>query len=135
MARSPDAIGLAPLQGSPIDPHNIFFSIFHPSSGRHNWGPKGAVPAAELPKANDNTPAGDAELLGLWTQQAQEIDEDARADLIKDIQRAMAKSMWLVPWPGVSTAYVYQPWVKGIRLIRGYAFGAETATHMWLDKA
>jgi peptide/nickel transport system substrate-binding protein len=131
----PDAIGLAPLQGSPIDPHNIFFSIFHPSSGRHNWGPKGAIPAADLPKANDLSPAGDAALLDLWNKQAQEIDEDARAEIIKDIQRAMAKSMWLVPWPGVSTAYVYQPWVKGIRLVRGYAFGAETATHMWLDKA
>ena len=27
--------GLAPLMGSPMDPHNIFFSIFHPSSSRH----------------------------------------------------------------------------------------------------
>jgi ABC-type transport system substrate-binding protein len=130
----PDGIGLAPLQGSPIDPHNIFFSIFHPSSGRHNWGPKGAIPAAELPREGDNTPAGDAQLLDLWNQQAQELDEDARVELVKEIQRVMAKSMWLVPWPGVSTAYVYQPWVRGIRLIRGYAFGAETATHMWLDR-
>jgi peptide/nickel transport system substrate-binding protein len=130
----PNAIGLAPLQGSPIDPHNIFFSVFHPSSGRHNWGPKGAVPAAELPKANDPTPAGDAELLALWTKQAQELDPDKRADLVKDVQRMMAQSMWLVPWTGVSTAYVYQPWVKNIKLIRGYGFGAETAVDMWLDK-
>jgi hypothetical protein len=78
----PNQIGLAPLIGSPIDPHNIFFSIFHPTSGRHNWGPKGPV-----------------------------------------------------PWPGVSTAYVYQPWVRNIRLIRGYGFGAETAVHLWVDKA
>ena len=76
-----------------------------------------------MPKPTTLSPAGDAELLGLWTQQAQELDEDARAELVKDVQRSMAKSMWLVPWPGVSTAYVYQPWVKGIRLIRGYAFG------------
>ena len=128
-------IGLAPLIGSPIDPHNIIFSVFHPSSGRHNWGPKGAVPPAELPKANDNTPAGDAGLLRLWTSQAQELDEDARVEILHEIQRSMAESMWLVPWPGVSTAYVYQPHVKNIRLIRGYAFGVETAVHMWLDKA
>jgi peptide/nickel transport system substrate-binding protein len=130
----PDAIGLAPLQGSPIDPHNIFFSVFHPSSGRHNWGPKGAVPAAELPKANDLSPAGDADLLALWNQQAQELDEDARVELVRDVQRMMAESMYLVPWPGVSTAYVYQPWVKNIRLIRGYDFGAETSVHLWVDK-
>jgi len=130
----PDGIGLAPLIGSPIDPHNIIFAVFHPSSGRHNWGPKGAVPAADLPKANDPSPAGDADLLALWTEQAQEIDEEARAALLKDVQRSMAESMWLVPWPGVSTAYVYQPWVKNIRLIRGYGFGVETAVNMWLDK-
>lgn len=131
----PNQIGLAPLQGSPIDPHNIFFTIFHPSSGRHNWGPKGPVPAAELPRANDPSPAGDANLLQAWTAQAQELDEDARVDLVQDVQRMMAESMYLVPWPGVSTAYVYQPWVKNIRLIRGYGFGAETAIHMWLDRA
>jgi peptide/nickel transport system substrate-binding protein len=131
----PNQIGLAPLQGSPIDPHNIFFSVFHPTSGRHNWGPKGPVPAAELPRANDPSPAGDAELLALWTKQAQELDEEARVELVRDVQRMMAESMYLVPWPGVSTAYVYQPWVKNIRLIRGYGFGAETAVHLWVDKA
>ena len=130
----PNQIGLAPLIGSPIDPHNIFFSIFHPTSGRHNWGPKGPVPAAELPRANDPSPAGDAELLALWTKQAQELDEEARVELVRDVQRMMAESMYLVPWPGVSTAYVYQPWVKNIRLIRGYGFGAETAVHLWVDK-
>jgi peptide/nickel transport system substrate-binding protein len=130
----PNSFGLAPLIGSPIDPHNIFFTVFHPSSGRHNWGPKGAVPAADLPKANDPSPAGDAALLALWSKQALELDTDKRVDLVKDVQRAMAESMWFVPWTGVSTAYVYQPWVKNIKLIRGYGFGVETAVDMWLDK-
>jgi ABC-type transport system substrate-binding protein len=129
----PNQIGLAPLIGSPIDPHNIIFSVFHPSSGRHNWGPKGPVPAADLPKANDPSPAGDADP-SLSDQQAQETDDEARVELMRDVQRMMAESMWLVPWPGVSTAYVYQPWVKNIRLIRGYGFGVETAVNMWLDK-
>jgi peptide/nickel transport system substrate-binding protein len=130
----PNAFGLAPLMGSPMDPHNIFFTIFHPSSARHNWGPKGAVPAAELPRAGDNSPAGDATLLGLWTKQAQELDLDARIEVVHDVQRNMAESMWLVPWPGVSTAYTYQPWVKGIELTRGYAYGVEALVNMWIDK-
>jgi len=92
------------------------------------------VPAAELPRANDPSPAGDAELLALWTKQAQELDEEARVELVRDVQRMMAESMYLVPWPGVSTASVYQPWVRNIRLIRGYGFGVETAVHLWLDK-
>jgi ABC-type transport system substrate-binding protein len=73
-------------------------------------------------------------LLDLWNQQAQELDEDARVELVREVQRMMAESMYLVPWPGVSTAYVYQPWVKNIQLIRGYGFGAETAVHLWVDR-
>jgi peptide/nickel transport system substrate-binding protein len=131
----PNQMGLAPLMGSPMDPHNIFFTIFHPSSARHNWGPKGAIPAAQLPQAGANSPAGDTALLQLWNQQATELDLDARTEIIHEIQRSMAESMWLVPWPGVSTAYAYQPWVKGVRLVRGYGYGAEVAPHIWIDKS
>ena len=46
----------------------------------------------------------------------------------------MAECMWLVPWIGVSTAYVYQPWVKNLKLIRWYGFAVETAVNMFLDK-
>jgi ABC-type transport system substrate-binding protein len=129
-----NGFGLAPLMGSPMDPHNIFFTIFHPSSARHNWGPKGAVPRDQLPKAGDNSPAGDAALLDLWTKQAQELDLDARVELVHEIQRVMAESMWLVPWPGVSTAYAFQPWVKNVAVTRGYAYGIEALVNMWLDK-
>ena len=129
--------GLAPLQGSPMDPHNIFFSIFHPSSARHNWGPQGdphAIPPDQLPIAGAMSPAGDGALLDLWNQSATELDEDARAEIIREIQNMMAETMYFVPWPGSSTAYIFQPWVKGIRLIRGYAYGAETLPHLWLDR-
>lgn len=134
---SENALGLAPLMGSPMDPHNIFFTIFHPTSARHNWGPQGdphAIPREELPRANDPSPAGDADLLALWDAQAAETDFDARVELVRDVQRMMAESMYLVPWPGVSTAYMFQPWVKGIKLIRGYEYGIATATKLWLDR-
>jgi peptide/nickel transport system substrate-binding protein len=129
-----NAMGLAPLMGSPMDPHNIFFTIFHPSSARHNWGPKGPVPAADLPVSGANSPAGDATLLKLFSDQAQALDEEERIELIKEIQRNMAESMWLVPWPGVSTAYTYQPWVKNVTLTRGYGYGIEGLVNMWIDK-
>jgi peptide/nickel transport system substrate-binding protein len=131
----PNALGLAPLMGSPMDPHNIFFTIFHPSSARHNWGPKGPVPAAELPRMGDNSPAGDATLLGLWNDQASELDMDARIEIVHEIQRNMAESMWLVPWPGVSTAYAYQPWVKNVAVTRGYGYGIEALVNFWIDKS
>jgi ABC-type transport system substrate-binding protein len=122
-------LGLAPLMGSPMDPHNIFFTIFHPASARHNWGPRGSE---DLP---DNSPAGDQVLLDLWNAQAAALDFNDRAAVLADVQRNMAKSMYLVPWTGLSTAYIYQPWMKNVRLIRGYGFGSESAPLMWIDKA
>ena len=93
------------------------------------------VPADQLPIEGDGSPAGDAALLALWSQQAAETDIDTRVELVRDVQRMMAESMYLIPWPGESTAYIFQPWVKNIQLIRGYAYGLETAVNLWLDKA
>jgi ABC-type transport system substrate-binding protein len=131
-------LGLAPLMGSPMDPHNIFFTIFHPSSARHNYGPQRdphSIPRDQLPIAGDPSPAGDAALLTLWNEQAAELDFDARVEKVREVQRLMAESMYLIPWPGLSTAYIFQPWVKGVQLIRGYGFGAEVLPNLWIDRA
>ena len=34
----------------------------------------------------------------------------------------MADSMYFVPWPGTSTAYIFNPWVKNVKLVRGYGY-------------
>jgi ABC-type transport system substrate-binding protein len=128
--------GLAPLMGSPMDPHNIFFTIFHPSSARHNYGPHGdphGIPADQLPVAGDEGPSGDAEMLSMFSAQAEELDFDARVQMIHEIQNYLAGQMYFVPWTGVSTAYAFAPYVKGIQLIRGYGYGAEVAPNIWLD--
>lgn len=128
--------GLAPLMGSPMDPHNIFFTIFHPSSARHNYGPHGdphGIPADQLPVAGDEGPSGDAEMLSLFSAQAEELDFDARVQMIHEIQNYLAGKMYFVPWTGVSTAYAFAPYMKGVQLIRGYGYGAEVAPNIWLD--
>ncbi|MCH8921319.1 MAG: hypothetical protein IIA23_11545, partial [Chloroflexi bacterium] len=81
------------------------------------------------------SPAGDAALLDLWNAQAAETDFDARVELVRDVQRMMAESMYLVPWTGESTASIYQPYVKGIQHSRGYGYGSETLPGLWLDQA
>jgi ABC-type transport system substrate-binding protein len=143
-ALNENQFGLAPLMGSPMDPHNIFFSIFHPSSSRHNYGPQfpnpgdttnHAIPAANLPVAGDPGPAGDEALLSAFSEQAAEMDDAARIEKVREIQRMMAESMYFVPWTGTSTAYIYNPWVKGVKLVRGYGYGAEVAPHIWIDRA
>jgi ABC-type transport system substrate-binding protein len=130
--------GLAPLMGSPMDPHNIFFTIFHPSSARHNFGPQRdphAIPAADLPIEGDLSPAGDAALLALWNEQAGLLDLEERTAKIHEIQNVMAESMYFVPWPGVSTAFIYNPWMKNVKLVRGYGYGSEVAPNIWIDRA
>lgn len=123
-------LGIAPLQGSPMDPHNNFFTIFHPTSARHNWGPRGNE---DLP---DNSPAGDQVLLDLWTAQAAELDFEKRVEIVRDIQRNMAESMYLIPWPGLSTVSIYLPHVKNtLHTTRGYGAGSETLVDFWLDTA
>jgi ABC-type transport system substrate-binding protein len=80
-------------------------------------------------------PAGDAALLGLWNEQAALFDLDERTAKIQEIQRVMADSMYFVPWPGTSTAYIYNPWMKNVKLVRGYGYGAEVAPSIWIDKS
>ena len=113
-----------------MDPHNNFFTIFHPTSARHNWGPRGNE---DLP---DNSPAGDQELLDLWTAQAGELDFDKRVEIVREIQRNMAESMYLIPWPGLSNVSIYLPHVKNVaHTTRGYGAGVETLADLWLDTA
>ena len=45
------AVGLGPLIGSPRDPDNNFFSNFHTSAPRHNWGGTPIPEQAELDAA------------------------------------------------------------------------------------
>lgn len=123
-------LGIAPLMGAPHDPHNIFFTIFHPTSSRHNWGPRG-TDLAELP---DNSPAGDQTLLALWDAQAAELDFEARVEIVKEIQRNMAESMYLVPWTGYSGVIIHQPWVKNFQWARDYAPAVENLPHLWIDR-
>lgn len=129
-------MGLAPLMGSPMDPHNIFFRIMHPTSAIHNYGPRGdphAIPADQLPLENDNSPAGDARLLQLWSDQAAATSHEERVEIIHEIQRYMAETMYFIPWTGVSTAYIFAPHVRNVRFTRGYAYGTEGAPNLWLD--
>ena len=71
----------------------------------------------------------------MFTAQAQEMDPAARIQLIRDIQNTMAESMYFVPWTGSSTAYIFNPWVKNVKLVRGYGYGAEVAPNTWIDRS
>lgn len=77
----------------------------------------------------------DPDIRALHEQQKVEMDEEARSQQIKDIQRLNAEQMYYVPTQaGTGTTFtVYQDFVKGHRQTRGYGAPTESTAFVWLD--
>jgi len=115
-----EGIAIGPLKVA-VEPDDIFFTNYHPNSGRHNYGPgPGDI--------SENT-----DLLAKFDQQRAELDLNARIELIQEIQRDMAETMYIVPYvasPGVigNLPHVRDFWYKS-----SFAFGTETLPYVWLN--
>jgi peptide/nickel transport system substrate-binding protein len=114
------AIGLGPLIGSPRDPDDLMFRLYHTTAPRHNWG---GTPIEEQ-----------ADLDAMFDKSRTIIDVEERIEYIKDIQREMAESMLIVPYTG-SAGYGYvQPWIENWNPKSGYAYIIETAAKSWFTQ-
>ena len=108
----------------PVEPDDILFTVYHPDSGRHNWG------------AGPGDPASDPTFVAMLDAQRAEVDAEARLNLIHDIQRYMAEKMYIIPTPRGASVYGFNPnvrhfdnevpWHKG-----GYAWGTEFMPYLW----
>ena len=104
-------VAIAPVKGNTFEPDDNFFSIYHPDSGRHNYGPgPGDI--------SENTA-----LLDLFDEQRADLDAGNRVETIKDIQRIMAEQMYIVPWPAVPQIYGSQTYMQDLTPRQGYAVG------------
>ena len=112
---------MAPLKGNSYDPDDVYFTNYHPLSARHNWG------------AGPGDPSGDHALLSLWNEQRMEQDFETRVELNKEIQRVMAESMYIVPWPGQSSIWAGNPNIQNFFPRAGYGNGVEYLPFAWLD--
>ena len=100
-----------PVKGNTFEPDDNLFAIYHPDSGRHNYGPgPGDI--------SENTA-----LLDLFNEQRADLDSDNRIETIKDIQRIMAEQMYIVPWPAVPQIYGSQTYMQDLTPRQGYAAG------------
>jgi ABC-type transport system substrate-binding protein len=114
------AVGLGPLIGSPRDPDDLMFRLYHTTAPRHNWG---GTPIDEQ-----------ATLDSMFDKSRTIIDREERIEYIKEIQRTMAESMLIVPYTG-SAGYGYvQPWVVNYHDKGGYAYIIESIAKSWFTE-
>ena len=111
------AVGLGPLIGSPRDPDNNFFSNFHSSAPRHNWG---GTPIPEQ-----------AELDAAFEKSRTILKLEDRIKFIKDLQVRMAEIMNVVPYTATSGYSYVQPDVQGYYHKTGYATHIEAIAKSW----
>jgi peptide/nickel transport system substrate-binding protein len=114
------AVGLGPLIGSPRDPDDLFFRLYHSTAPRHNWG---GTPIDEQ-----------ASLDAMFDKSRTIIDVEERIANIEDIQRAMAESMLIVPYPGNAGYGYVQPWIENYNDKGGYAYIIESFAKSWFTK-
>lgn len=86
----------------------------------------------------NNSRVDDAELRDLTAKQAVEFDEEARIELLHEIQRKNMEHGYYVPHGyGAGASFTaFQPFVQGYRQNKTgvYGYGSETAPYFWLDK-
>jgi peptide/nickel transport system substrate-binding protein len=114
------AVGLGPLIGSPRDPDNQFFTNYHSSAPRHNWGGSPLAEQAELDKMFE-----DSRVI---------LDLEERISYIKDIQVRMAEIMNVVPYTATSGYGYVQPWVQNYHHKSGYAVHVEAIAKSWFTE-
>jgi peptide/nickel transport system substrate-binding protein len=114
------AIGLGPLIGSTRDPDDLFFRLFHSTAPRHNWG---------------GTPIDEQKALDAMFDKSRTLtNTEERIAYIKDIQRTMAESMLIVPYPGGAGYGYVQPWIENYNDKGGYAYIIESFAKSWFTK-
>jgi ABC-type transport system substrate-binding protein len=120
-----NALAVGPLYTA-IDPDILLFTVYHPQSGRHNWG--GALDSA-------SAPGGDAELLAMFAASESELVHEARVEKVHEIQRYMAEKMYVVPYYGWGQLIAKQPWVRNFNWKTGVSVGTDVFRTVWLDQS
>jgi hypothetical protein len=71
----------------------------------------------------------------LVLSQSRELDEDARREILYEMARRNAESMYYIPAQSSSTTTWtgYSGRMKGLRRVRGYGAGAESVMYHWID--
>lgn len=83
--------------------------------------------------------ASDAKLDGMIEAQRQELDAGKRKTMIQDIQKHMAETMPLIPYPGQSPTFsLFWPWIGNAGVFRswdGESARNTNETKLWFDKS
>jgi len=98
--------------------------------------PSGYFDTYWAPKASRGTQLfEDATYEQMLTEQDRELDNEARRELIWEIQRYMAAEAHGIPLYTGASGLAWQPWVKNFHYKASYGNGVETVARLWIDKA
>ena len=104
-----------------VEPDDVFFTNYHPDSGRRNGG------------AGPGDISEDTALLAAFEAQRQELDLETRIEMINEIQRDMAESLYIVPWLAQAGVFSTMPQVQDSYYKSSFRVGTETYPRVWLD--
>ena len=104
-----------------VEPDDIFFTNYHPDAGRRNGG------------AGPGDISEDTALLAAFDAQRRELDLETRVEMINEIQRDMAESLYIVPWLAQAGVFSTMPQVQDFYYKSSFRFGTETLPRVWLD--
>lgn len=120
LGKMPDGAAVGPFIGAPRDPDDILMRLYWSQSPRHNWG---GAPIAEM-----------AQLDAMFVKQRKQLNLQERVKEMKEIQRAMAESMLVVPYHA-SAGYSYnQPYTQNYWWKNGYGTPTESATKAYFTE-
>lgn len=115
-----EGIAIGPLKVN-VEPDDVFFTNYHPNSGRHNYGP------------GPDDISTDTDLLAKFDAQRVELNLDARIELINEIQRDMAEKMYIVPWVVGTGVFGSLPHVEDLGYKSSFAVGTESLPYAWFS--
>jgi peptide/nickel transport system substrate-binding protein len=99
------------------DPHDYLFNMSHPKSARNNAG------------------ISDERLTAMIDDEEKTLDEAARVNKVKEIQRYQLDQMFYIPGVVGSAYTAVQPWVHNFFYSGTYGFGVETHLDIWTTKS
>jgi ABC-type transport system substrate-binding protein len=124
-----DGVALGAENFSGQDVGAFIFSRYHPDGPRF----KGFDPSGRNPKA------GDPEVTKMADEIRLEFDDAKRREIARRFQQYLAKTMYLVPFPGQAAGFnLVWPAVGNAGVFQSgsaYSAGTETVINIWLDRS
>jgi peptide/nickel transport system substrate-binding protein len=120
LGKIPEGAAVGPFIGAPRDPDDILMRLYWSESPRHNWG---GTPIPEM-----------AQLDAMFVKQRTLLNLQERISYMKEIQRAMAESMLVIPYHATAGYAYSNPYLNNYNWKNGYGYPTESSAKAWFSE-